>query len=195
MIECEIQLKSNTMQIETPRLILRQWKLQDLAAFNAMNKDPEVMRYYPRILTTAESELMFNKLRSLINEKGWGFWAVESKQDAGLVGLLGLNEPIYKLPVTPCVEIGWRFAKYYWRQGLATEAARACLHYGFEKLSLHNIYAFTSEINTPSQRLMQRLGMQDMRQNFDHPIIPDDSSLKEHVLYRIKKTDWQALTA
>jgi RimJ/RimL family protein N-acetyltransferase len=106
------------------------------------------------------------------------------------MGFVGLNEPTYELPVTPCVEIGWKLAKKYWGCGYVSEAAKASLAVAFEKLDLPEVYSFTSALNKKSQAVMERIGMINMNTNFDHPMIPKGSPLREHVLYRIDKEDW-----
>lgn len=82
------------------------------------------------------------------------------------------------------MEIGWRLAKEFWKQGYATEGAKSALDYGFNVLNLDKIVSFTANINTPSQAVMERLGMQKVK-NFDHPKVPLHHQLKAHVLYEI----------
>ena len=103
---------------------------------------------------------------------------------------MGLNEPGYQLPVSPCTEIGWRLDKDYWGKGYATEAARACLKFAFEVLQVAEVYSFTAVSNKKSWSVMQRLGMQDTGNNFGHPMIPEKHPLKEHVLYKLSSSDW-----
>lgn len=148
------------------------------------------MTYYPKILSAEESTAMAQKMESLISERGWGFWAVERRDKNQFMGFVGLHKPTYDLPVTPCVEIGWRLAKEYWGHGYATEAANASLQVAFEQLNLSEVYAFASVANKKSQAVMQRIGMLDTLQNFEHPIIPENHPLREHVLYRIDQQTW-----
>lgn len=178
------------IEIETLRLNLRQWRQEDRSAFAKLNSDPIVMRYYPRVLNTSESNAMAQKMELLLHKQGWGFWAVEKRDDTRFIGFVGLNKPAYKLPVTPCVEIGWRLAKDYWGCGYATEAAQACLSVAFNQLGLHEIYSFTSLPNMKSQAVMKRIGMINTHANFEHPMIPENHPLREHVLYLIDKRRW-----
>jgi RimJ/RimL family protein N-acetyltransferase len=69
--------------------------------------------------------------------------------------------------------------------GYAAEAAKQVLSFAFNHLPLEDIVSFTATINLPSQAVMQRIGMQDSKHNFMHPAIPKNSSLLEHVLYKI----------
>lgn len=117
---------------------------------------------------------------------GWGFWAVERKEDARFIGFVGLRAQPSSLPFSPCVEIGWRLASDTWGHGYATEAAHRCLHFGFEDLNLTEIVSFTASSNLRSQRVMQRLGMhRDVEGDFLHPLLPPEHSLAPHVLYRL----------
>ncbi|WP_455212526.1 GNAT family N-acetyltransferase [Kaarinaea lacus] len=178
------------IEIETQRLKLRQWRKQDWPAFAELNADPTVMQYYPRTLSTEESNAMAQRMSTLIRKQGWGFWAVEKCDEMRFIGFVGLNKPAYKLPVTPCVEIGWRLAKEYWGCGYATEAAQACLPVAFNALKLSEVYSFTSLANIKSQAVMQRIGMANTHANFEHPMIPEKHPLREHVLYKIDKSSW-----
>ncbi len=179
--------------LETKRLLLRQWCEDDLAQFAAMNADPDVMRYYPATLTSAESDAMAKKIQTLIAERGWGFWAVERKEQPGFIGFVGLHQPQVILPCSPCTEVGWRLAKDYWGKGYATEAANAALQFGFQHLRLTEIAAFTAVLNEPSKAVMERLHMLDTGQNFAHPDVPVDSVLREHLLYKMTRKQWYAI--
>lgn len=86
-------------------------------------------------------------------------------------------------------ENGWRLAKDFWKQGYATEGAKAALDYGFNILNLDKIVSFTANINTPSQAVMERLGMHKVK-NFDHPKVPLHHHLKAHVLYEITSSSF-----
>jgi len=181
------------IEIKTDRLNLRQWKKEDYPAFAKLNADPEVMKYYPDTLTQLESNDMAERFEALLEYNGWGFWVVEKLDEKNFMGFVGLNEPAYELPVTPCVEIGWKLAKEYWGHGYASEAAKACLAIAFGKLDLPEVYSFTSVLNKKSQAVMERLGMVNMKQNFEHPMMPKGGPLSEHVLYRMNKKDWMGL--
>lgn len=176
--------------LTTSRLILRQWQDTDYPRFAALVADPIVMRYFPKCLNTAESQQFIDWCRDLIAAQGWGFWAVELKQNSEFIGFVGLHAQPTQFSFSPCVEIGWRIAKAYWQQGYATEAAQACLKFAFEQLDLSHVVAFTAKENMPSEKVMQRLGMQYI-QNFDHPKLTAESPLLEHKLYRIERDQFQ----
>jgi len=113
-------------------------------------------------------------------------WAVEISNVTPFAGFIGLSIPRFEAAFTPCVEIGWRLAADFWGRGLATEAARAALAFGFESLGLTEIVSFTVPANLRSRRVMEKLGMShDPSCDFDHPLLPAGHRLRRHVFYRI----------
>ena len=176
-------------ELETDRLKLRQWRPSDYPTFAAMSADLRVMEYFPNPLTSDESDALASNIEALITEKGWGFWAVEIKDSQKFAGFVGLHEPIMTLPFSPCVEVGWRLGYEFWGQGYATEAANASLKFAFEVLELTEVVSFTATQNLRSQAVMKRLKMQNTGKNFDHPKVPIAHPLREHVLYRIGRSD------
>jgi RimJ/RimL family protein N-acetyltransferase len=174
------------VELSSPRCRLRQWKASDRAPFAAMNADPAVMRHFPSLLTREESDAMAERIESAIADRGWGLWALEIPGVTQFAGFVGLNEPTWTAHFTPCVEVGWRLAASVHGAGYATEAARAAVTYGFEKLFLTEIVALTIPDNLPSRRVMEKLGMvRDEHGDFDHPRIQPGHRTARHVLYRL----------
>ncbi|MFO1089278.1 MAG: GNAT family N-acetyltransferase [Hyphomicrobiales bacterium] len=177
--------------LSTERLILRRWRACDLGPCAAMNRDPEVMRHYPQRLSRAETAVLIDRIEHHFDEQGFGFWVVQVKDGASFAGFVGLNRPAFAAPVTPCVEIGWRFARTHWGKGYATEAAAAVLDHAFQDLDLDEIVAFTVPANDRSRAVMKRLGMtRDEAGDFDHPWIQAGHPLRRHVLYRLAAREW-----
>ena len=139
------------MSVYTERLILRQWKERDILPFFKLNSDPEVMKFFPSLLSQKESNEMATEIQRRINKNGWGFWAVEEKKSKAFIGFVGLNKPKTELPCSPCIEIGWRLTKKFWGNGYATEAGNASLKYAFSELSLKEVVSFTTVSNKRSQ--------------------------------------------
>mgnify|MGYP003631867887 FL=1 len=177
--------------IETERLYLRQWQTSDFAPFAEMNANPEVMEYFPKLLTTSMSNAIAKKCQSLIDDNGWGFWAVSLKETDTFIGMVGLNNANADMPFSPAVEIAWRLDNDYWGLGYATEAARASLNFAFVELWIEEVVSFTAVINKRSQLVMERLGMTNTQENFYHPMINPNHRLAEHVLYKITRQQWQ----
>ena len=170
------------MMLRTARLCLRRWTPSDLEPFAALNRDPEVMRYFPALRDRAESAASVERIEASFEANGFGFWAMELP-GAGFIGFCGLAVPGFTAHFTPCVEIGWRMARAHWGRGYATEAARAALADGFSRCGLAEVVAFTAEGNVPSRRV---IGMaRDVAGDFDHPSVPPGHALSRHVLYRI----------
>lgn len=177
--------------IETERLYLRQWQASDFAPFAEMNANPEVMAYFPKLLTTSMSNTIAKKCKSLIDDNGWGFWAVSLKETDAFIGMVGLNHAHADMPISPAVEIAWRLHNDYWGLGYATEAARASLSFAFDTLGLDEVVAFTTVINKHSQLVMERLGMINTQEDFFHPMLESTHRLAEHVLYKMTRQQWQ----
>jgi len=181
---------AETIEFETERLRLRQWITADREPFAALNAEPKVMEFFPAPLERAASDALASRCESLIAERGWGFWAAETKVTRQFIGFVGLHIPVAELPFSPCVEIGWRLASPYWGKGYATEAARAALQVGFELLGLPEIVSFASLHNRRSRAVMERLGMRETAEIFEHPHIPVGNSLCKHCLYRLSSEEW-----
>lgn len=175
--------------LETDRLILRNWKEEDLNPFQEMNRDPEVMAYFVQPLNRQESDDFAAKIRILLENQGYGLWALEEKQRGEFIGFTGLYPAHFEADFTPCTEIGWRLRKDFWRKGLATEAALAVLTQAFSRWNFPEIFSFTSVGNLPSRGVMEKIGLKK-RGEFLHPLIDEDHPLRPHVLYGINADEW-----
>lgn len=174
-------------KIITERLILRSWKASDLEKFAEMNADPDVMKYFLSVKTFSETEAEYNRIIAHEEKYGFTFQAAELRDNSEFIGFIGLKNVTFDVPFVPAVEVGWRLAKKYWRQGYATEGALASLQYGFNELGLDEIVSFTTVQNTPSMGVMEKIGMiHDPKDDFDHPLVPKGHRYERHVLYRIK---------
>jgi RimJ/RimL family protein N-acetyltransferase len=113
-------------EIETPRLLLRRWREEDLDAYARLCADPEVMRYLPAPLSLEESAEQMAGFARHWEERGFGLWAVEERASGVFIGFLGLMyhdgwpEGEHKT-----AEVGWRLSRAHWGRGLATEGALA----------------------------------------------------------------------
>ena len=173
--------------LETERLILREWRPEDLAGMYALNQDPRVMEHYPGLKTLKETEDFINIVKAHFSKYGYGMYAVEVKNQSPFIGFVGLNHVAFTAPFTPAVEIGWRLAADEWGKGYATEAARCVLNEAFNQLGLKEVVAFTAVDNTRSRHVMEKLGFaHDSEGDFDHPFVPKEHRVCRHVLYRLK---------
>ncbi|MEQ8272531.1 MAG: GNAT family N-acetyltransferase [Deltaproteobacteria bacterium] len=142
---------------ETERLILRAATVDDAPALYVMNSDPEVMRY-----TGEPMPASVDVMRKMIADypdferHGYGRWVCEEKATGEVIGFAGLKY----LEDFGEVDVGYRLRRTWWGRGLATEAARACLDFGFEAIGLEEIVAFVEPENAASVRVAEKLGMQ-----------------------------------
>lgn len=157
------------MPLETPRLVLRRWRADDVAAMAAINADPEVMRWIGGGSTTDEpgTRTGIEWCEKEWDQHGFGLFAVEVRKSAELAGFAGLSIPAFLPEVMPAVEIGWRLGRPFWGQGIATEAAQAALRFGLVDCELERIVSIAQVGNRASTRIMEKLGMSPERETVD----------------------------
>ena len=175
----------------TNRLKLAVFSQSHVSELVRLNADPEVMRYFPATLSSEESAALFQQIieHQRINE--YSLFALHLKESDAFVGWCGLMKVPFSAHFTPAVEIGWRLNKIFWGKGLAPEAAKSVLRFGFLDLGLSEIVSFTAELNQPSIRVMQKIWMKcNPEDTFNHPKLPVNHPLQRHMLYRLQKTDW-----
>jgi len=180
------------IEVDTPRLRLRQWRETDREPFAALNADPLVMEFFPALQSRQASDASIDAWQAQLSAQGWSNWALELRASREFLGFTGLSVPRRVLPFSPCVEVGWRLARQHWGRGYATEAARAALAVGFTRLGLREIVSFTSLGNRRSRAVMERIGMRNANEDFEHPGVPEGHALRVHCLYRIGRDEWTA---
>ncbi|HJR05704.1 MAG TPA: GNAT family N-acetyltransferase [Pyrinomonadaceae bacterium] len=144
-------------ELETARLRLRMFAPEDAAELSLITSDPDVMEYIGDgvPLTTDATTTNLASIIEIFKKRGFGRWALVHKELNKLIGYCGLSYNNAQVGV----EVAYLLAKPYWGQGLATEAACACLRYGFEALQLDTIGGVTRPGNDKSRRVLERLGM------------------------------------
>jgi RimJ/RimL family protein N-acetyltransferase len=161
---------SDVAAVETERLLLRRWRASDAAPLAALNADPEVMRFIGRgaVLGRGLSDDLLTRFEREWAERGFGLWAVAEREAPGeLLGFCGLTVPMFLPEVLPAVEVGWRFARAAWGRGLATEAARAAVAFGFGPAhGMREILAIVDPANVRSLRVAEKLGMSPRADRF-----------------------------
>jgi RimJ/RimL family protein N-acetyltransferase len=170
---------------------MRQWRESDRAPFAAMNADPAVMEFFASPPSPAASDASITAWQAQFAAQGWSNWAVEWRESGEFIGFTGLSVPRRTFSFSPCVEVGWRLARKFWGKGFATEAARAALQVAFERLALPEVVSFTAVGNLRSRSVMERIGMHNANQDFEHPGINEGHPLRLHCLYRITSAQWQ----
>ena len=141
---------------ETARLIHRAFRPEDAPAVLALNSDPEVMRYTAEPLLTSEAEA----LERIVNYPDWdtvgyGRWACVLKDTDEVIGFCGLKY----LDDLDLVDVGYRLRREFWGRGLATEAARASVAFGFDTIGLERIEGHALPENTASHRVLEKCGL------------------------------------
>lgn len=178
---------------QSARLGFRNWKQVDLQPFASICADPEVMQYFPSTLTLEQVEPLFQRLQEHYEEHGFTYFAVDRLDQSKFIGFIGLAKQSWESEFTPCVDLGYRLARSQWGHGFATEGAKACLKAGFEMYGLEQIFAFTPDLNLPSQKVMQKIGMRYAGE-LQHPKIDDDSRFKHCVAYSMINMDFESET-
>jgi ribosomal-protein-alanine N-acetyltransferase len=129
----------------------------DLDALSLITGDPEVMKHLGTsgARTREKTKNTIDAILRHWDTHGFGIFALEHKADGHLIGWCGLQ----MLEKTPEVEVAYLLAKDYWNQGLATEAAKAAIEYGFDELKVNRIVAIARPENVGSYRVMEKVGM------------------------------------
>lgn len=146
--------------LQTERLRLRPFGVDDVDRLTALDSDAEVMRYISRGVTTPRDVILRKILPSWLalyeQPRPIGFWAVEQRADDEFIGWFHLRPDTISAPE---MELGYRLFRHAWGKGYASEGARALIALGFEKLSCDVIPARTLLTNRASQRVMQKCGL------------------------------------
>ena len=173
------------------RLGFRSWEASDLKELNEMNQDVEVMRYFPKIPSADANRKFILRMQEQYKSDRFCYFVIELLETQDWIGFTGLSIPQFDAPVTPCVDMGWRFKKEYWGKGFATEAAKRSMQYAFEELKLCELKAIAPLVNQPSIAVMERIGMTKER-DFVHPLLDKDSVLNPCTCYHIKKDVYES---
>lgn len=183
-------------QIETPRLILRDWREEDWEQFFQLTNTPAVMRWLGGVADEQGMKTARERLESYHREHGHTFWLVERKADGGdlagkQIGFCGLKRANQQGAPIGDFEIGWRLREDAWGKGYALEAAKAAMASGFEHFGAPHMIALTVDGNSASWGLMQRLGM-ERRADLDFPSKDFDPEGGMIIAYSITREQWQA---
>ena len=180
--DAETQARRRPAEVESARLRLRAFTLEDLEDLSRIAGDAEVMRHMGGGLPFTRDETL-QSLTNIVNafsRRGYGRWAVEKKEGGALIGYCGLAHGSDEIGV----ELVYLLAREEWGKGIASEAAAATLRYGFESLGFDSIAALTRPDNWRSRRVMERLGMRFQRDACYHGY--------SCVLYTISRDEWRA---
>jgi len=171
----------NEVRLETERLILRWFRVEDFPDFLAMAQDPEVMKFL-----TGQPQTEIEAWKSMAayighwHFLGYGVWAVEEKSTGKLIGRIGLMNPAG----WPGFELGWTLARESWGKGYATEGARRALEYAFTEVRRDHVISCIAPANVNSIKVAERLGEK----------VEGQTELlgKQVLLYGISRDEWKA---
>lgn len=145
------------MILETERLYLREMDQNDFEALSKILQDEDTMYAYNGAFNDEETWAWLDKQISRYKKYGFGLWAVVLKETDEMIGQCGLTMQPWK--EKEVLEIGYLLRRDCWHKGYATEAAKACKKYAFEKLDVCEVCSIIRDINTPSKKVALRNGM------------------------------------
>jgi RimJ/RimL family protein N-acetyltransferase len=147
--------------LQTERLFLRRFTVDDVDEIVALDSDPEVMRYISGGKPTPRSEIETDYLPSWLSYyerfAGFGFWAAVEKASGEFIGWFHFRSPPDH--AVDDVELGYRLRRSAWGKGYATEASRALIDKGFRELGVQRVFASTMAVNKASRRVMEKAGL------------------------------------
>lgn len=143
--------------LQTTRLLLREFSLEDTNALGLVLSDPQTMRYYPAPLDRVGVEQWIERNRRRYRDDGVGLWAMELTKTGEMMGDCGII--LQQVEGEQLYEIGYHLRRDFWGQGLATEAAIACRDWAFGHLKTDRLISLIRPENLPSRRVAERNGM------------------------------------
>jgi len=177
------------MRIETERCVITEYQADEIELYYALQSDAAVMEHFPReqLLDNIEQcrEKFAQQLQYYREKENYGVWKATLK-DGQHIGHAVLNQPVLSSNGERGgpIQLGYSLRPAYWRQGYASEFARAMLKKGFAELALPEIIAVTRPSNTASTRVMERIGM--------HFQGLSDTYFSENlVVYNMRQDQWQ----
>jgi [ribosomal protein S5]-alanine N-acetyltransferase len=175
---------SGDMFIETERLKIREFEINDWKAIFEYTSNQDVMKYIPEGVFTETDAKDFVKKN--IGEKAEKF-PVLLKENLTPIGHIVFHRYFGE----HTYEIGWVFHPSYYNRGFASEAAKGVLKYAFEELKLHRIIATCQPENIGSYRVMEKIGMR--REGYFKKCIPDGDGWWDEYFYAILEEEWERL--
>lgn len=144
--------------LDTPRLVLRPFVMEDAEAVFAFGRDPEVVRYtswHPH-QSVADAEAAVQRYLARYEADDAPNWAAVRRDTGALIGAVGFGSWHRE---HRRAEIGYMLARSAWGQGFMPEILRALLRYGFEEMGLHRVEAMVNVPNEASMRVLEKVGM------------------------------------
>ena len=176
-------MTNSNLIIETERLLIRPFKMEDIEPSYMMNLDADVSRYTGDGGIVSKKEIKRRVVENVFGDYekyGFGWLAVELKGENKFIGFTGLKY----LEDMDEVDLGYRFMKEYWGKGIATESGKACVSLGFNNLGLKRMIAMVFPENINSIRVLDKLNFE-----YEKDIIEDNQLAKIYSLIKEKASD------
>ena len=170
--------------IETERLLLRRYTMDDFEALYGLLSDPETMQHYPAPYDEAGTKRWITWNLDNYEKYGFGLWAVVLKETGEFIGDCGIT--IQKIDGELLPEIGYHIHKNFWRRGYAKEAARAVRDWAFQNTEYDTVYSYMKYTNIGSYSTAAAIGMRKIKEYPD----PEDTVL---YVYAITRSEWEAM--
>lgn len=149
---------------QTERLIIREFQVSDIEALAQILAKPEVMQFSPSgILSYKQTAVKVQSFLDSYQKQGYGKWAVIYRESGRLIGYCGIA--VEEIEGKLENELGYRIDSEFWGQGLATEAAKACLKYGFDKFNFDYVLGIVEPENQTSIKVLEKIGMEFVKES------------------------------
>ncbi|MCM1328926.1 MAG: GNAT family N-acetyltransferase [Ruminococcus sp.] len=172
------------MILETERLYLRELTEGDFNSLCKILRDGETMYAYGGAFDEKMSRDWLDRQLGRYAEYGFGLWAAVLKENGEMIGQCGLTMQTWR--ERRVLEIGYLFRRAYWHKGYATEAAKACKEYAFDRLGAEEVCSIIRDTNAASQRVALRNGMKKSDEIFVKHYRGEDMP---HYLYYVKRAE------
>jgi len=157
-------ISNNKIIVETERLILREFSLNDFDALFKIYSNPDIMKFYPDPYSKDKMNELISRYIEHYKSFGHSLWAMILKSENTLIGDCGIIRQI--INDEPENEIGYHLHSNYWHQGYATEAAMACKNLGFKQFKYKKLISLIRPVNIPSINLAKRIGFKLLKEEF-----------------------------
>lgn len=172
--------------IKTERLGLRNWKENDLKKMTTINQNEEVMAFFPSTQNETKTRDFIQRMQASQTKHGYCYFATDLLNTGEFIGFIGLCHQDYLINRPSFTDVGWRLKQAAWGKGFATEGAKACLTFAFEKINLDKVYSVCPLVNVNSENVMRKIRMRKETE-FKHPALTNYPALETCALYVIEQ--------
>lgn len=151
--------------VETDRLIIRQYTYKDIDKLHTILSNPITMSFWPAPFSLEQTENWIERSIENYAKQGFGRWAIIFKENNELIGDCGIM--LIEIDGEIRHDLGYIIDYRYWHKGLATEAARECMDYGFKKLKINKLYANMAYNHAASMAVAERIGMKKEKEFYN----------------------------